>query len=96
MAIKCYSEGATGGEIMTEENIKKLQDLLRKKDKLEKFIEFREWGVVAMGQRSPIIINEKGFDVAPGAMIEDKEIVGRFIALAQTMLIEVKNEIAAL
>lgn len=49
-----------------------------------------------MGQRSSIIINEKGFDVAPGAMIEDKEIVGRFIELAQTMLIEVKNEIAAL
>ena len=81
---------------MTEENIKKLQDLLRKKDMLENFIEFQDWGVVAVGQRCPQTINVKSFDVAPGAMIEDKEIVGRFIALAQTMLIEVKNEIAAL
>ena len=81
---------------MTEEKIKKLQDLLRKRDVLETFIEFREWGVVAMGQRPSIKSNEKSFDVAPGAMIEDKELVGRFIALAQTMLIEVKNEIAAL
>ena len=81
---------------MTEENIKKLQDLLRKKDMLEYFIEFQDWGVVAIGQRCSKTINEKSFDVAPNAMIEDKEIVGRFIALAQTMLIEVKNEIAAL
>lgn len=81
---------------MTEEKIKKLQDMLRKKDNLEKFIEFQAWGVIAMGQRCPKTINEKGFDVAPEAMIEDREIVGRFIALAQTILIEVKNEIAAL
>lgn len=81
---------------MTEEKIKKLQDLLRKKDQLENFIEFRGWGVVAMGQRCPKTINEKSFDVAPDAMIEDEEIVGRFIALAQTVLVEVKNEIAAL
>lgn len=81
---------------MTEETIKKLQDLIKKRDQLVNFIEFRAWGVVAIGQRCPQTINEKSFDVAPNAMIEDEEIVGRFIALAQTMLVEVENEIAVL
>ena len=81
---------------MTEQQIKRLQELLRKKESLENFIEYQAWGIAAMGQHPIIIVGAKNFKAAPNATIEDEELVNRFIALAETMLIEVKNEIAAL
>ena len=78
---------------MTEQQIKRLQELLRKRDSLENFIEYREWGVIAMGQIESMT---KKFDVAPNAMIQDKEICDRLVALAAIMLKEVNDEIEAL
>ena len=78
---------------MTEQQIKRLQELLRKRDSLENFIEYREWGVIGIGQIESMT---KKFDLAPNAMICDKEIVDKFVALATIMLKRVNNEIAAL